>query len=204
MNLNCVQHAGILSSNLYSDPVEDEMNIKPKDRHKKSKKLERLILFDEAENYFKGRLQGLLKRSDAQDTVAHAKLSRCCVRSSYLSEGFAWLKRLSSAGYTEAQFYLGNAYRDDEQYDRAYTQYSLAAKRLHPGAEYHTALAKENGVGTKKDFRGALELFKKSATNGYVPAMYKLGMCFTVCIHLVSLINLERRSVVQTKTPRSN
>jgi TPR repeat protein len=125
-------------------------------------------------------------------------------KSTYLLEGFAWLKRLSSAGYTEAQFYLGNAYRDDEQYDRAYTQYSLAAKKLHPGSGYHAGLAKENGVGTKKDLRGALELFKKSATNGYVPAMYKLGMCFTVCIHLVSLINLERRSVVQTKTPRSN
>lgn len=101
-------------------------------------------------------------------------------KSTYLLEGFAWLKRLSSAGYTEAQFYLGNAYRDDEQYERAYTQYSLAAKKLHPGAGYYVALAKENGIGTKKDLRGALELFKKSATNGYVPAMYKLGMCFTV------------------------
>jgi hypothetical protein len=65
-------------------------------------------------------------------------------KSTYLLEGFAWLKRLSSAGYTEAQFYLGNAYRDDEQYERAYTQYSLAAKKLHAGISF-TRLTNSRG-----------------------------------------------------------
>ena len=95
-----------------------------------------------------------------------------------LQEGFNLLKLLSQSGYTEAQFYLGNAYKDDQKYDRAFGQYSLAAKKLHPGACYYTAIGYETGLGTRKNLKSALTLFKKASAKGYKPAMLKMGMAY--------------------------
>ncbi len=41
--------------------------------------------------------------------------------------------------------------------------------------EYQRALSLLNGEGTEKDAQGALELFRKLAIEGFIPAMYKMA-----------------------------
>ncbi|KAJ3088185.1 hypothetical protein HK102_009359 [Quaeritorhiza haematococci] len=99
-------------------------------------------------------------------------------RAKLLDEGFTWLKKLSQSGFTEATYYLGLAYTHDGRHDQALSQYLAAAKKFHPSACYATADAMENARGTRKDTKNALQFYKKGATAGHKPSMFRLGVAY--------------------------
>ncbi|KAI9028546.1 hypothetical protein DFJ74DRAFT_493618 [Hyaloraphidium curvatum] len=93
-----------------------------------------------------------------------------------LDEGFRWLKKLATSAYPEAQYFLGTQYAQDGEYDKGFALWLQASKHNHPGACYEAGRCYELGLGTKKDSRRAQQFYLKSASAGYVPAMYRLGV----------------------------
>jgi len=86
-------------------------------------------------------------------------------------EGFKFLKKLSNAGYPDAQHYLATCYKQDGDWDKAYPLFLQAAKHNHPIASYEIAKHYES----KKNYRKASQYYKKSASQGYPMAMHRLG-----------------------------
>jgi len=86
-------------------------------------------------------------------------------------EGFKFLKKLSNAGYPDAQYYLANCYNQDGEWDKAYPLYLQAAKHNHPIASYEIATYYES----KRNYKKASQYYKKAASQGYPMAMYRLG-----------------------------
>lgn len=97
-------------------------------------------------------------------------------RDQLLDEGFRWLKKLATSSYPEAQYFLGTQYAQDNEYDKGFALWLQASKHNHPGACYEAGRCYELGLGTKKDARRAQQFYVKSASAGYVPAMYRLGV----------------------------
>jgi len=86
-------------------------------------------------------------------------------------EGFKFLKKLSNAGYPDAQHYLATCYKQDGDWDKAYPLFVQAAKHNHPVASYEIATYYES----KKNYKKASQYYKKSASQGYPMAMHRLG-----------------------------
>jgi TPR repeat protein len=86
-------------------------------------------------------------------------------------EGFKFLKKLSNAGYPDAQHYLATCYKQDGDWDKAYPLFLQAAKHNHPIASYEVAKHYES----KKNYKKASQYYKKSASQGYPMAMHRLG-----------------------------
>lgn len=59
--------------------------------------------------------------------------------------------------------------------DKAFGLYFQAAKAGHTASCYRTALSCEVGIGTKRDPQKALQFYRRAASSGDVPSMYKLG-----------------------------
>lgn len=97
-------------------------------------------------------------------------------RDQLLDEGFRWLKKLATSSYPEAQYFLGTQYAQDGEYDKGFALWLQASKHNHPGSCYEAGRCYELGLGTKKDSRRAQQFYVKSASAGYVPAMYRLGV----------------------------
>ena len=93
-----------------------------------------------------------------------------------MDEGFRWLKKLATSSYPEAQYFLGTQYAQDGEYDKGFALWLQASKHNHPGSCYEAGRCYELGLGTKKDARRAQQFYVKSASAGYVPAMYRLGV----------------------------
>lgn len=98
------------------------------------------------------------------------------IEDAMVEEAFAWLKKLSQAGYPDAMFTLGEAYMDDNKLSLGYSQLLQAAKRSHAGACYYVGDCNEKGRGTKKNNRVAMEFYLKSAHAGWKPAIYRVGL----------------------------
>ena len=92
----------------------------------------------------------------------------------YLDEGFLLLRKAASSGIHEARCLLAQAYADDGQMDRAYSQWMLAAKKFYPPACYQVARLSESD-GPRRNLRFALEMYTKAATAGHQPSMFRLG-----------------------------
>ncbi|KAI9693371.1 MAG: hypothetical protein M1822_005367 [Bathelium mastoideum] len=106
-------------------------------------------------------------------------------RERYILDAHKEVKRLASQGYPEAQFYLADCYGQGAlglQVDtkEAFTLYQAAAKAGHAPSAYRTAvcceMGPEDGGGTRKDPIKAVQWYKRGASLGDVPAMYKIGM----------------------------
>jgi TPR repeat protein len=91
-------------------------------------------------------------------------------------EGFKFLKKLSNAGYPDAQHYLATSYKQDGDWEKAYPLFLQAAKHNHPIASYEIASYYES----KKNYKKASQYYKKSASQGYPLAMHRLG---TAALH---------------------
>ena len=107
------------------------------------------------------------------------------MREKYVMDASKMLKRLVAGNNTDAMFYLADCYGRGalglESNDKeAFNLYQSAAKAGHAAAAYRTAvcceLGSEDGGGTKKDPLKAIQWYKRSATLGDTPAMYKMGM----------------------------
>jgi len=114
----------------------------------------------------------------------------------YISDAHKIVKKLVSAGYPEAQFYLADCYGEGQlgltaDPKEAFALYHSAAKNGHAQSAYRVAVCSEIGHeeagGTKRDPLKAVQWYKKAAALGDTPAMYKMGM-----IHLKGLLGQPR------------
>lgn len=106
-------------------------------------------------------------------------------RERYVMDAHKLLKKLVASGNPEAMFYLADCYGRgllglEADSKEAFTLYQSAAKAGHPAAAYRTAvcceIGNEDGGGTRKDPMKAIQWYKRAATLGDPPAMYKMGM----------------------------
>lgn len=106
-------------------------------------------------------------------------------REKYIMDGYKIVKKLAQSGYPEAQFYLADCHGQGQlglQADpkEAFALYHSAAKSGHGQAAYRVAvcceIGQEEGGGTKRDPFKAVQWYKRAATLGDTPAMYKMGM----------------------------
>lgn len=118
--------------------------------------------------------------SNLPDPRARAK---ACER--YLMDAYKVLKKLSNAQNQEAMFLLADSlgrglFGNEPDGKEAFTLYQSAAKLGHAGAAYRTAvcceIGNDEGGGTRKDPLKAMQWYKRAATLGDTPAMYKIGM----------------------------
>lgn len=142
------------------------------------------------------------KLTMAADTLAPKvpdPKQRSKVRERYLADAHKILKKLASNQNQEAMFTLADGlgrslFSHEPDYKEAFTLYQSAAKLGHSAAAYRTAvcceIGHEEGGGTRKDPLKAMQWYRRAATLGDPPAMYKVGM-----ILLKGLLG-------QTKNPR--
>jgi TPR repeat protein len=106
-------------------------------------------------------------------------------REKYTFDAHKLLKKLVSAGYPEAMFYLADCHGSgrlglEVDPKEAFTLYQSAAKLNHPQSAYRVAvcceMGAEEGGGTRRDPQKAIQWYKRAATLGDTPAMYKMGM----------------------------
>lgn len=106
-------------------------------------------------------------------------------RERYILEAHKIVKKLVSAGNGEAMFYLADCYGqgllglepDDKE---AFSLYQSAAKVGHAASAYRVAVCcevgQDGGGGTRRDPLKAVQWYRRAATLGDTPAMYKMGM----------------------------
>ena len=106
-------------------------------------------------------------------------------REKYIFDAHKLIKKMVSANYPDAMFYLADCYGQGMlglavDPKEAFTLYQSAAKLNHPASAYRVAvcceLGSEEGGGTRRDPLKALQWYKRAATLGDTPAMYKMGM----------------------------
>ncbi|OHE99388.1 SKT5 protein [Colletotrichum orchidophilum] len=106
-------------------------------------------------------------------------------RERYLADANKILKKLSNAQNAEAMFFYADClgrglFGLEPDNKEAFTLYQSAAKVGHAAAAYRTAvcceIGHEEGGGTRKDPLKAIQWYKRAATLGDTPAMYKVGM----------------------------
>ena len=106
-------------------------------------------------------------------------------RERYLTDAHKVLKKLSNSQNAEAMFFFADCqgrglFGNEPDMKEAFTLYHSAAKLNHAAAAYRTAvcceIGHEDGGGTRKDPLKAMQWYKRAATLGDPPAMYKMGM----------------------------
>ncbi|KAJ7191064.1 hypothetical protein GGX14DRAFT_481939 [Mycena pura] len=117
-------------------------------------------------------------RMNAKDQRSAKKYTEVLIQ-----EALKVVRRLATQGeaYDEAQFYLANCYGTGAlglqvDHERAYHLYLQAAKQNHAASSYRVAVCNEIGAGTRKEPSRAASFYRKAASLGDTPAMYKLGM----------------------------
>lgn len=110
---------------------------------------------------------------------------RARTRERYLLDAHKILKKLANAQNQDAMFTMADGlgrgfFGHEPDTKEAFTLYQSAAKLGHAAAAYRTAvcceIGHEEGGGTRKDPLKAMQWYKRAATLGDPPAMYKLGM----------------------------
>lgn len=111
----------------------------------------------------------------SEGSVNDKKLKRAL-----LNEAVLYLKKLSDKGYVDAQYLLADAYSSGAlgkvENKEAYVLFQAAAKRGHTESAYRTSYCFEEGLGTGRDARKAVEYLKMAASKNHPAAMYKLGV----------------------------
>lgn len=106
-------------------------------------------------------------------------------RERYINDAHKVVKKMVNAGSTEAMFYMADCYGQGSlglpvDAKEAFHLYQSAAKMNHPQSAYRVAvcceLGTEDGGGTRRDPMKAIQWYKRAATLGDTPAMYKMGM----------------------------
>ncbi|KAF4549908.1 Chitin synthase regulatory factor 3-like protein [Elsinoe fawcettii] len=106
-------------------------------------------------------------------------------RERYIFDAHRRVKKLVSAGYPDAMFYLADCYGSgllglEEDPKEAFALYQQAAKLGHGAAAYRTAvcceIGPEEGGGTRRDVVKAVQWYRRAAQLQDVSAMFKLGV----------------------------
>ena len=88
-----------------------------------------------------------------------------------LQRAVAVLKKLNDSN---AYYMLGEIFRENAEYEKAFEYYSKGAENNHVYAQYAVALAYATGQGTKRDMREAKKWLHASASLGHSEARKKL------------------------------
>ncbi|SZF00051.1 unnamed protein product [Blumeria hordei] len=127
----------------------------------------------------------LVDASEASVQAIPDQRARNKTREKYIMDAHKILKKLAAQQYVEAMFFLADCYGKgtfgvEADYKEAFSLYQSAAKAGHAAAAYRTAvcceLGNEEGGGTRKDPLKAIQWYKRAATLGDTPAMYKMGI----------------------------
>ncbi|KAL1876415.1 hypothetical protein VTK73DRAFT_9354 [Phialemonium thermophilum] len=111
--------------------------------------------------------------------------ARARSRERYLTDAHKLLKKLSNYNNADAMFFYADClgrglFTAEPDNKEAFLLYQSAAKLGHAAAAYRTAvcceIGNEEGGGTRKDPMKAIQWYKRAATLGDTPAMYKMGM----------------------------
>ncbi|KAM7222793.1 hypothetical protein V8F06_001691 [Rhypophila decipiens] len=106
-------------------------------------------------------------------------------REHYLMDANKILKKLEKATNPDAMFFYADClgrglFSSEPDNAHAFSLYQSAAKLGHAAAAYRTAvcceIGNDEGGGTRKDPLKAIQWYKRAATLGDTPAMYKVGM----------------------------
>lgn len=106
-------------------------------------------------------------------------------RERYINDAYRIVKRLVGNGSADAMFYLADCYGQGQlglevNAREAFQLYTSAAKVGHAQSAYRVAvcceLGPEGGGGTRRDHVKAVQFYKRAATLGDGPAMFKMGM----------------------------
>lgn len=106
-------------------------------------------------------------------------------REKFIMDAYRGVKKLVNAGYPEAMFYLADCYGQgmlglEVDMKEAFGLYHSAAKGGHAESAYRVAvcceMGFEEGGGTKRDPMKAITWYRRAASLGDTPAMYKMGM----------------------------
>lgn len=106
-------------------------------------------------------------------------------RERYTIDAHKILKKLANSQNPEAMFVMADGvgrslFGPDGDSKESFMLYQSAAKLGHAAAAYRTAvcceIGHEEGGGTRKDPMKAIQWYKRAATLGDPPAMYKVGM----------------------------
>ncbi|SMN20611.1 similar to Saccharomyces cerevisiae YER096W SHC1 Sporulation-specific activator of Chs3p (chitin synthase III), required for the synthesis of the chitosan layer of ascospores [Maudiozyma saulgeensis] len=102
------------------------------------------------------------------------------LKKQFLKDAQHYLKKLSSKGYSDAQYLLGDAYSSGAfgkiSNKESFILFQAAAKHGHIESAYRTAHCYEEGLGTTRDARKALNFLKFAASRNHPSAMFKLGL----------------------------
>ncbi|CAK7207504.1 hypothetical protein SEUCBS139899_010314 [Sporothrix eucalyptigena] len=111
--------------------------------------------------------------------------TRSKARERYAYDAHKLLKKLAGQQNGDAMFFMADClgrgtFGQEPDNKEAFTLYQSAAKLGHAAAAYRTAvcceIGNEEGGGTRKDPLKAMQWYKRAATLGDTPAMYKVGM----------------------------
>ena len=106
-------------------------------------------------------------------------------REKYIFDAHKLVKKLVYNGYPDAMFYLADCHGRgllglEPDTKEAFNLYQSAAKAGHAQSAYRVAvcceMGQEEGGGTRRDHLKAIQWYKRAATLGDTPAMYKMGM----------------------------
>lgn len=92
--------------------------------------------------------------------------------------GAAEKMKALDADQAEAWFDLGKMYYDEQNYEKALKNFSLAADLKSSDAQYYLGLCYENGFGAVQDYAEAAKYYRLSADQGNSDAQYRLGIYY--------------------------
>ena len=127
----------------------------------------------------------LIEASEALTPNLPDPRARAKARDRYLMDAHKILKKLASNQNLGAMFTLADGlgkgmFGNEPDTKEAFTLYQSAAKLGHAAAAYRTAvcceIGHEDGGGTRRDAMKAMQWYKRAATLGDTPALYKVGM----------------------------
>lgn len=94
------------------------------------------------------------------------------------SQDLEKLAKLANNGDIDAQFKIGIAYNDSNNYSEAMKYYKMAAAQEHPGAMTNIGLFYSQGRGVPQSYEKAAEWYSKAAKN-YPDALHNLGVLYS-------------------------
>lgn len=106
-------------------------------------------------------------------------------REKYILDAHRIVKKLVNSNSTDATFYLADCYSRgllglEIDTKEAFSLYQTAAKAGHAQSAYRVAvcceMGQDEGGGTRRDPQKAMQWYKRAATLGDTPAMYKIGI----------------------------
>lgn len=106
-------------------------------------------------------------------------------REKYILDAHRIIKKLVNSNSTDATFYFADCYSRgllglEIDTKEAFGLYQTAAKAGHAQSAYRVAvcceMGQDEGGGTRRDPQKAMQWYKRAATLGDTPAMYKIGI----------------------------